>query len=533
MMRLSVGTAVAALLLALTEPGAADDFCPAIYPKAVLNLPFNPAFLHVQRFRTAGGYQDGLLMSSFYNVIKTADGTQVDSFFERDLVAAIRNLDAVGSEGFRLEEALEIVSDIDGVSRQVWPNETSLVPPGVLDFEAVISPQGFQVAPKPGRLSLINLDDPDRADYVIDQSSFNPPRCELGSEDNQPWFYHDVRFHDMDDDGLKDVITARSSFRIAGGMCPPAGQLVWFKNPGAAIARDKEWEETILVDMNPAPGGPEVNMTLADIDRDGVPEIIATHFFKHDGITIYGPPAGKRWADVNIAEGVAVRQLDIMTNKGRPFAVEVVDLNGDDRLDVLTSNHQGDGCFDVTDDEIPGRVIAIEQPSEGGIFDGPWTVRVIKDDIRPNPTYPAPARGPGRLAPNRALAFWPERKLETQQRPWVLVGGDEASKVWVLQPQSQDQDDWRYESAVVFDINVYYGPRASQTLLEDPLGVSISTIGGLSWRYDDAGFAEIYFPVFEAQDIHVMSFRPQAGERAVACTPDVQLSCPITTSRAD
>lgn len=529
MIRSSFGVAMTSLLLGATEPAAAGDFCPAIYPKAVLNLPFNPAFLHVQRFRAGGGYEDGLLMSSFYNVRKTSDGTQVDSFFERDLIAVIRGLDGIGGDGFRIDDALEIVSDVDGVSRQVWPNETSLVPEGVLEFEAVISPQGFQVAPKPGRLSLINLDDPRRTEYIIDQSSFVPPRCELGSDDNQPWFYHDVRFHDMDDDGLKDIISARSSFRIAGGMCPPAGQLVWFKHPGAALEPDTEWAETVLVDTSPAPGGPEVNMTLADIDGDGVPEIVATHFFKHDGITIYGPPAGKRWADVAAVGGVAVRRQDIMTNQGRPFAVEVIDLNGDGKLDVLTSNHQGDGCFEVTSDEIPGRVIAIEQPADGGIFDAPWRVRVLKDDIRPNPTFPAPARGPGRLAPNRALAFWPQRSLEAEQRPWVLVGGDEASKVWVLRPQSQDEDDWAYDSAVVFDINVHYGPTASQTLLQDPKGVSISTIGGLSWRYDETGplgYAEIYFPVFEARDIHVLSFRPEASRSRITCTPDVQVGCP-------
>ena len=522
------------IVLALaTTPVFGDqhaDFCPSVYPKAKITLPFNPAFLHVQKFDAPeGGRQHGLLMSSFFNVVKDPEGNRVERFAERDLVALIRNLDALGSEEFRIEEELEIISDLDGEPRQVWPNETSRVPDGVLPFEAVISPQGFQVAPKPGRLSIINLDEANYTEYIVDQSSFKPPRCELGSADNQPWFYHDARFHDMDEDGLKDIVSVRSSFRIRGGMCPPAGELVWFKNPGDALAPDEEWQETVLVGTSPAPGGPEINMNLVDIDGDGVVEVIASHFFKHDGITVYGPPQGKRWSDVDLKAGVEVRQRDIMRNQGRPFAVEIADLNLDGRLDVLTSNHQGDGCFDVTNDAIPGRVLAIEQPADGRIFDSDWRVHIIKDDIRPNPTYPPPERGPGRLAPNRALALWPQRSQEGKSKPWVLVGGDEASKVWLLRPRAPDAQNWDYDSAVVFDINGYYGEMATQTLLEDPQGVSISTIGGLSWRYDRPGpdgFAEIYFPVFEARDIHVLSFRPQESAAAVSCPPDRVHSCP-------
>ena len=60
------------------------------------------------------------------------------------------------------------------------------------------------------------------------------------------------------------------------------------------------------------------------------------------------------------------------------------------------------------------------------------------------------------------------------------------------------------------------------------MGVSISTIGGLTWRYDRPGpdgKAEIYFPVFEAQNIHVLSFRKTASER-IDCPADVQVACP-------
>jgi hypothetical protein len=272
-------------------------------------------------------------------------------------------------------------------------------------------------------------------------------------------------------------------------------------------------------------------MNIYDFEGDGIPEVIGSHFFKYDAITVYGAPEGGKWSDIDPVNGPFARQKDIMRGQGNPFAVEIADLNLDGRMDVLTSNHQGDNCFDVTKSEIPGRVIAIEQPADGRIFASDWRVHVIKDDIRPNPTFPEPKTGPGRLAPNRAVAFWPARMLQGNTRPWILAGGDEASRVWILKPRYPlDSDRWEYDSAVIFDINDYYGPNTSQTLLDDPQGVSISTVGGFAWRYDEPGplgLAEIYFPVFEGRQIHVMSFRPQSGSEPVACPPDVSIACPV------
>jgi hypothetical protein len=134
------------------------------------------------------------------------------------------------------------------------------------------------------------------------------------------------------------------------------------------------------------------------------------------------------------------------------------------------------------------------------------------------------------------VAFWPIRWLEQRVRPWILVGGDEASRVWVLKPASQRKDDWTYESYTIFDINDHYGPGTTQTIrTEDPQGEVISTIGGVAWRYDRPGawgFAEIYVPVFEARQVHVFTFRsgPFGGSQLprVTCSDDVTLACPAT-----
>ena len=82
---------------------------------------------------------------------------------------------------------------------------------------------------------------------------------------------------------------------------------------------------------------------------------------------------------------------------------------------------------------------------------------------------------------------------------------------------------------MIFDINDYYGPDTTQTLMDDPQGVSISTIGGLAWRYDQPGpdgMAEFYFPVFEGRDIHVVGFRSTEDVSPINCPADVYPTCP-------
>ena len=80
------------------SPGATtEEACVPLYRKGVINLPFNPAFLHVSRFPASGGpdQRDALLMSSFFNVERDAAGDKVTRVFERDLTAWIPDLAAV------------------------------------------------------------------------------------------------------------------------------------------------------------------------------------------------------------------------------------------------------------------------------------------------------------------------------------------------------------------------------------------------------------------------------------------------------
>ena len=246
---------------------------------------------------------------------------------------------------------------------------------------------------------------------------------------------------------------------------------------------------------------------------------MATSFFGSE-ITLYGA-AGGGWAATDAHN---IRSATISEGRGRPFGIELVDLDLDGKLDVLATNHQKDNCeFEET---ISGAVYAIAQPA-GDLFADAWTTTVLFDGIFPQPSVAgAPV---SRLAPGKAKAFYPSRAQEADPstRPCIVVGGDEAGKVWILTPvEGPVTGDLEYEDHVIFDINVKFGDECTTQTDVRP-GVTISTLGAVETRYDRTGadgVTEIFIPVFEAKVIFVYSFRAEGGP-VVECLPDETLGC--------
>jgi len=484
-----------------------------------INLDFNPAFLSFDEFDSGG---EALVATSFFNVKFDVSGAgppspiplspdlvarifiDEDASFDPDDVSSVKVLTGQGPP--------------TGPPKTVWPNEALVAPDGVFPFEALVVAQGFLSAPFPGRLTAINVTGGE--EYIIDQS------VGLG---NLSRAYHNSLFYDMDGDGLLDIISVRTGERVFPQPKPPtAGELVWFKNPGLDnIQQNIGWEENILVDGL----GPDIDVKAYDLDGDGVPEFIATHFFTGDKITIYGVGEfGKDWSSV-VSGDVDIRSVDVSTDQGKPFGIEIVDLDGNGRVDILATNHQTDNCAFPAD--IPGRVYAIIPPIDNdALYDASqWTTRILLDDIYPQPSLPG-ARS-SRLAPGKAVTFYPSKQAELENgRPWIVVGGDEAGKVWILRPSKYwGQSQWSYSIHIIFDINDFYGSETTQTYLSDKPLITISTIGSIATRYDrkgDDGMTEIYIPVFEAQDIHVFSFRDSGDSSGtpLKCLKDKRISCP-------
>ncbi|KAL9178721.1 hypothetical protein ACHAXT_003852 [Thalassiosira profunda] len=494
-----------------------DPKCPVVQKLGVIELDFNPAFTEADEDANC------LFVSSFFNKQSAV------STLQPDLVARICDLDALEAAEDYASASPEVLITADPnplVGEDViWPNDMDKAPAGVFPFEALVVSQGFQPALDQGRLSVIDLET--NTEYIIDQSTQTPGGY-TGPVNpfNQPRFYHNVLFYDMDGDGLLDIITVRSGLRVgAGGNYPPSGELVWFKNPGGGLAPDAEWQETTLYGsvfagtlMGPK-AGPDIFVAMHDFDNDGVPEFVATHlftgpdFFTFQGkITLYAAPEGEDWSVVNGADLGApqARVKDLSNDQGLPFTIEIVDLNGDGEVDILCTNHQPDQVF-VTDN-VQGRVYALEQPEDGDIFSD-WTTHVLLDGIDANPNLVDPVPSFGRLAPGAASAFYPFPGNRKQKglRPWIALGGDEASKAWLLRPTGED---WTYDPILIFDVNDDlpdgYGEDTTQTEIDAMLGpvpttLSISTIGEVVAMdsSEKNGDVLIYVPVFEAQDIHV------------------------------
>ena len=122
-----------------------------------------------------------------------------------------------------------------------------------MPFEAIVVPEGFHPANPPGRLTIINMDDPNKEEYLVHQSMQTPGvPCRPKGDPNynpatEPRFYHKVVWWDMDSDGLQDAVTVRSGFKVSGTFClTPASEVVWFKNPGAAIDPNIQWAEFVV-----------------------------------------------------------------------------------------------------------------------------------------------------------------------------------------------------------------------------------------------------------------------------------------------
>ena len=310
-----------------------------------------------------------------------------------------------------------------------WPNEADLIPSEVFGKHHISISSGFLVpGHATGVVAVINLFDGSVLDLVRPKKGF---------------FYHRILWHDMNGDGRLDAITARARRPILGR---PEGQLLWLEHP--SDPRREAWIE------HPIAQGPDVNFTAKDLDGDGYPEIIAAQFFA-------------RRLSVHWAEGSVWRERIIDEVPFPLFDLALADLNGDDALDLVVTNHAGDDR---------GAIFAYEIPA--AFKTAPWRRHTLATGIRPDIwSFNAAAPGGALVVP------------VAEQKPSILLSGDGSGKVYHLHPVSARQDDWTYHREVILDTK--------------------STIGQLALGdIDHDGIKELFVPAYDHGKIHVLSLAP-------------------------
>ncbi|MEQ8338230.1 MAG: VCBS repeat-containing protein [Cyclobacteriaceae bacterium] len=143
---------------------------------------------------------------------------------------------------------------------------------------------------------------------------------------------------DMDGDGDLDIITSDRKPGKTNGVR-------WMENPGKQNKQKQPWKNHFIGAQNTE----VMFMDLADLDQDGLEDAIATEYTNQQIVFFKRMDhSGKHWQSFNIP---------ITANTGRAKSVSIGDINGDGRLDVVhsTETNEGDksGIYWLSYDQSP------------------------------------------------------------------------------------------------------------------------------------------------------------------------------------
>jgi hypothetical protein len=314
-----------------------------------------------------------------------------------------------------------------------WPNEVKTIPPELKLNGWVSVAGGFLVPGKnQGAITLLNV----KSGEVV-------PLTKSGN-----FFYHRVEWHDMNNDGRLDIVTARANKPVFGQT---SAEMLWLEQPASPL-KDK-WTEHIMIE------GPDVFFRGADLDKDGKMDFIATEFFGKKLSLIQQDAKSGKWTREILDDTV-----------GAAFDLSFADLNNDGKTDLLVTNHEGQASkASVFGYEIPNRL------------KDQWVRHTLLTNI------PTTQRGMNQASPGEAVAFAPTKKL-THQKPWIAIGGDGSQKLWLLEPSSEETSDWTYKVSTPIETK--------------------STIGKIEVTdLDNDGNKEIHVPAYDDNLIYTIKIR--------------------------
>lgn len=172
-----------------------------------------------------------------------------------------------------------------------------------------------------------------------------------------------------------------------------------------------------------------------------------------------------RWNDLS-----KVHSRTVDTTAGALFDVEINDVNGDGREDLL-----------VVSNGMNGSVLVYEIPSDFRTDNFPR--HTIATNFVPRST------GQGKGAPGSAFCIR-SRSSDRSSRPMILVSGDDDGRAYFLEPNSNSTKDWSYTKNVFHD-------------------AGSGTVGQIAYAdVDGDDFVDLFVPNFNLNDISIYTFAP-------------------------
>lgn len=336
---------------------------------------------------------------------------------------------------FALQPKVSSPTTIEG--SLTWPNEVTYAPSSVFGQDGVVVAGGFLV--------------PGKSNGGIWFSTHGQEWINLFTAKN--YFYHRVRFFDVDGDGQLDILTCRATKPLFG---PGTGNLVYLK-PEDSSRPMGPWKETVV--------GPHCDtfFEIADLNGDGKDDIISAEFWGNSLTMISSTNPKNSFAN---PKDLVYNVID--SHDGHIFDVQLVDLNGDGKKDVLVTNHQGNK-------EAPhGSVYGYEVPQN---IKDPWPRHLLATN------FTVLQKGFAQASPGSAQAFYPVQG----NKPLIALAGDGSQRAYVLEPNSQDASDWSYNTRQIHDCK--------------------STVGSLAIDdVNDDGHMEIFIPCYDAGYVAVYAY---------------------------
>ena len=330
-----------------------------------------------------------------------------------------------------------------------WPNNIQVVPNDVFEERAIVVPDGFLVpGKKDGGVYVVRMDDEDLTK--------TKETVKITAKKNN-YFYHMGYWVDLNGDGRKDFITARSNAKKGHG------ELVWLEHPEKGLDSGEYWTEHVLG-----------NLADVSFDMQVLPEyknevvVFSAHFFD-EAIRMVRIST----VDGSLVESKTIDDTEILS----AYNVALVDLNNDGNRQLLVNNHE-------TKDKKTG-IWAYEFPEDPMQDD--WTRKTIASDFHNAFSLTVP-----NMAPGFGYAVWPNGKHE-KERAHILVAGDGDHAAHILYPSGDDATNFEYDNEVFKNAG--------------------GTVGALAMSdLDQNGWTEVWMPNYD--NGYIMLFEISDAETA-------------------